>query len=151
MNLLIWLSLAAFLIAGFFGLFHIGGILLLMMGLLIAVALGKGWISPIHAPRFLHFFYDFLIDLAVSNFMMIYDVFTPRDMHHVKLIRVSVDDLKDWEIALLNHRINLTPGTLVVYIDRDRKFLYVHDMYGQGEIDKNLRAPLDILKGKKSQ
>lgn len=95
------------------------------------------------------FLIDFAWDMAVSNFRLAYDVLTPTDYHHVRMIEVPVSDLSDPEISFLAQRITLTPGTLSCGLSEDREVLLVHMMYpieGQ-DMAKILRRPIDILKG----
>ncbi len=94
------------------------------------------------------FFWDFLYDLAKSNLLLAWDVITPKDYHHVRLVEVPLRGLSEEEISLLIHRITLTPGTLSCDVVSDRSALIVHAMYGSGpELAHNLRRPLDILRG----
>lgn len=95
------------------------------------------------------FIWNFIVDLTISNFVLAWDVFTPTDYHKVQLVNVPVGDLTDAELALISHRITLTPGTLSCVVSADRKILVVHSMYSykQKEPAKSLRLPIDILKG----
>ncbi|MGF1574052.1 MAG: Na+/H+ antiporter subunit E [Sumerlaeia bacterium] len=96
------------------------------------------------------FVQDFLIDLVKSNLMMSYDILTSKDYHNSHMFALPIDDLTQREVALLSHRITLTPGTLSCLVDKDANFLLVHTMYKKptNEDILSLRAPIDILKGK---
>lgn len=111
----------------------------------------NGWRRGFFRPRFflslLEFTWDFVVDLAKSNLILAWDVLDPVDLHRVTLVEVPIHDLKENEIALLSHRITLTPGTLTCVISADRRMLLVHAMY-PSEVDSSaaLRRPIDILK-----
>lgn len=96
------------------------------------------------------FLWDFVVDLVMSNLMMSFDILTPKDHHSSLMISVPIDDLTDQEVALLSHRITLTPGTLSCLVDRDARFLLVHTMYKKATNEDilSLRKPMDILKGR---
>jgi multicomponent K+:H+ antiporter subunit E len=80
---------------------------------------------------------------------MAWDVITPRDYHRVRLIEVPVEDLSEREIALLIHRITLTPGTLTCGLTEDGRYLLVHEMYGASRgLAARLRKPVDLLRGR---
>ncbi len=143
------LILLSALSAYFLDMFHVGG-----MSLTCAIIVG-GWllwkrkISLLNTLNVCRFLLDFIDDLVRSNLIMLYDVITPTDLHKVRLVRVPVGDMSDVEILILHHRINLSPGTLVVHIDSRKKYLVVHEMYGSGE-DRaaQIRKPIEILRGK---
>lgn len=96
------------------------------------------------------FMVDFLVDLAVSNLRLAYDVMTPTAYHRIKMIEVPVSDLTDPEKSFLAQRITLTPGTLSCGLSDDRTVLLVHMMYPvEGkDMGQALRRPIEILKGR---
>lgn len=107
-----------------------------------------GRIDTAFPLRVLRFHLDFAWDLVVSNVVLAWDVLTPKDYHTVAVIRVPIDDLSEGEVALLSHRITLTPGTLACDVDPERKVLFVHAMYPKKENpEAALRYPIDLLKG----
>lgn len=114
----------------------------------IAIAAREGRFRAVHVVRWLHFFGEFAVDLAKSNFVLALDVLTIHtDLHEVYFILVPIDDLNEGEVVFLSHRITLTPGTLACGITEDKRHLVVHAMY---DVDENtpmaLRRPIDILK-----
>lgn len=149
MRITVLVLIAAF-VAALLGIFHIGGIMLALTGVLLAIQVWRGTVVPSRVGHFAHFLWHFVRDLTWSNLIMAWDVFTPRDMHTVNLVEVDISDMRDYEVVLLNHRINLSPGTMTVDISHDQTRLLVHDMYG-GRSDRSLdlRAPIDILRGRK--
>lgn len=96
--------------------------------------------------NFTLFMADFLWDLTLSNIQIAYDVWTPGDYYSPRLIEVPVEDLTDFQKALLATRITLTPGTLTADLAEDKSILIVHVMYpkSEGQVEA-LRRPIDIL------
>ncbi|MEQ8821270.1 MAG: Na+/H+ antiporter subunit E [Sumerlaeia bacterium] len=128
---------------------------LLYTGLLVGGALVLFWSVFPHDLRLLKntknllwFLWDFIWDLTLSNLRLAWDVLTPKNYHYIRLVRIPVSDLTPGEIALLSHRITLTPGTLTCGVDEDRGVLLVHAMYpDKSDAAAALRRPIDILKG----
>ncbi|MCX7719191.1 MAG: Na+/H+ antiporter subunit E [Candidatus Sumerlaeaceae bacterium] len=95
------------------------------------------------------FLADFAADLVKSNLILAYDILVPWDIHTIRLVEVSLEGLSDCEVAVLSHRITLTPGTLSCAVGEGRRALLVHAMYGKSPtIADDLRRPVDILKGR---
>lgn len=93
-----------------------------------------------------HFVLHFLYDLSVSNLILAYDIWTPKDRFTPRIVDVPVKDLSRFQTAFLAARITLTPGTLSVAVSRESDYLVVHTMYPGGEgYEQNLRRPMDIL------
>lgn len=94
----------------------------------------------------LHFLFDFVLDLALSNFVVAYDVWSPKPRYKPRFIDVPISDLTSFQILVLATRITLTPGTLSVDVSADRETLIVHSMYPKGDGDsESLRRPIEIL------
>ena len=149
MKAVIILAFLAFLLAGILNFFHIGGILIIFAVLILVYTLPRRGVDPSRAIRLTKFLVDFIWDVIVCNVRMLWDVITVEDKHRIRLVKVPISDMNDYEITLLNHRINLSPGTLVCRIDIEEGYLLVHDMYGTGEKrGQDLRGPIDILRGK---
>lgn len=95
------------------------------------------------------FLLDFAADLMTSNLILAYDILVPYDIHSIRLVEVPLDGLTDAEVALLSHRITLTPGTLACGVVEGRTALLVHAMYGASpNLAQQLRRPVDILRGR---
>ena len=71
----------------------------------------------------------FLWLLVKSNLVLAREILTPGFGMAPRLLRYEVTGLTDPQIVALSSAITLTPGTLVVDISRDRRFLYIHAMY----------------------
>jgi multicomponent Na+:H+ antiporter subunit E len=52
------------------------------------------------------------------------------------ILAVDVSDLNERQLAAMANLITMTPGTLGVYVSRDRSKLYIHSMY----MDKDAEA-----------
>jgi len=79
--------------------------------------------------RLLEFLVFYLKEIVVSNLRIAHDVLTPR--HHMKpgILYVVVGELSEKQLAAMANFITMTPGTLGMYVSRDRKRLYIHSMY----------------------
>jgi multisubunit Na+/H+ antiporter MnhE subunit len=142
----------SFALSWVFGIFSIAGVSALLFLLWCGSEVCKRGIRELVRPpqilRILHFLYDFVIDLTVSNVVMAWDVLTPRDRHRASFIRVPIEDLSATEVILLSHRITLTPGTLACAVTEDERYLLVHAMYpAKEDMARKLRRSIDILKG----
>lgn len=79
----------------------------------------------------------YLKELLTASLRVTYEVLTPQDHMHPAVIAVPLDAETDLEITLLANFITLTPGTLSIDISKDRKTLYVHEVYvKEGDNDK---------------
>ncbi len=92
------------------------------------------------------FSWDFIVDLTMANLVIAWEVWTPRDRYRPRLVEVKVDDLSDFETAMLASRITLTPGTLSIDVTEDRQTLIVHAMYPGEDTEASLRRPIDLLR-----
>lgn len=91
----------------------------------------------------LNLLFFFLWELIVSNYNVAKELLTPHFLSEPAIVAVPLSLKGDFEITLLANLITLTPGTLSIDVSPDRKFLYVHLMYG-GDPDK---AIADIKSG----
>ncbi len=73
--------------------------------------------------------YQFLRAEVKSNFTVAYEILTPTMHQTPRIIRYSVDGLNDAHRVALASAITLTPGTLIVDVSPDNKWLYIHCMY----------------------
>lgn len=71
----------------------------------------------------------FLWQLLVSNFRVLWDVITPKQISSPGVIAVPLDAETDFEIMLVANLVSLTPGTLSLDVSADRQYLYVHLMF----------------------
>ncbi|MBA4251585.1 MAG: Na+/H+ antiporter subunit E [Chlorobiaceae bacterium] len=80
-------------------------------------------------PKLIWFTLFMIKEIIVANFIITYDIITPK--HHMSpaIIGIPLDCETDIEITLLANLITLTPGTLSLDVSKDRKILYIHAVY----------------------
>ena len=84
-------------------------------------------------PRVLLFAMFYVRALFMANLRVAYDVVTPRHYMRPGVVAIPLQARTDVEITLLANLITLTPGTLSLDISPDRKVLYLHTMYIDGD------------------
>ncbi len=83
----------------------------------------------------------FLKELLFASLKVAYDVLTPTHYMQPAIIAIPLDAKTDWEITLLANFITLTPGTLSVDVSRDRKTLYIHEVFVKaGDVERVKRS-----------
>ncbi len=73
------------------------------------------------------FFY--CCDLVYSAFRIAWDIVTIKNYSKPGIIKVPLDAKTDLEIAVIANLITFAPGTMVVGLSADRKFMQVHVMF----------------------
>jgi multicomponent Na+:H+ antiporter subunit E len=143
MSTFLWNLLLALAWAVATGLFTVPNLLVgLVLGYLI-LYFAQGALGPspyfTKVPQVARFAVFYLWQLFLANLRLAYDVITPR--HHMRpgVIAVPLDVRTDAEITLLANLITLTPGTLSLDLSPDRRVLYVHAIYTDGDIDQARR------------
>ena len=81
--------------------------------------------------RLLTFSLYFLRILIVANLQVLWECLTPGMSMTPRIIRYPVGGLSDVELTTLANAITLTPGTLVIDISPDSRWLYIHCMYAK--------------------
>ncbi len=99
----------------------------LVLGMMATQATEKSYFKKVRQT--LAFVLEFLKELTVSTYRVVYDILTPA--HHMKpgVIAFPLEAKTDAEITMLANVITLTPGTLSLDVSEDRKTLYIHAMY----------------------
>lgn len=102
--------------------------------------------SSYHAQlwRAVSFLAFYVRDIIVASLRVAHDVLTPTFYMNPGIIAVPLDVTTDTEIAILANLVSLTPGTLSLDVSADRKVLYIHAMYIDGNDVERVRA---VLKG----
>lgn len=77
----------------------------------------------------LFFFYE----LLRSSLQVAREVVRPRMQLTPGIVALPLDADSDLEITVLANLISLTPGTLSLEVAPDRKKLYIHSMFTEGE------------------
>lgn len=80
-------------------------------------------------PKTIRFLFYFLYEMIAANVQVAYDVVTPNYFFKPGIIRYPLEAVTDIEINLLSTIISMTPGTLILDISEDKKFLFIHVMY----------------------
>ncbi len=83
-------------------------------------------------PKLISFIGYIIKELFNSNLRVTYDVLTRHHLMNPAIIAIPLDANTDREIVTLAALITFTPGTLVLEISPDRKYMYVHEMYVPG-------------------
>lgn len=132
--------------AAFNDTFTLGG---LVVGFLVAfLAL---WVAqPLYRPTsyfsqiagILQLLFYFLWDLIQSSVNVLVDVLRPVSKSRPGIVAVSTEGMTDMQILTLANLITLTPGTLTLEVSDDKKTLYVHSMFLNGDPD-GLRQGLE--------
>ena len=123
----------------------------LALGFIVVSVYDLGTQHPNHgrrALRMLRFGLYFLTILIRSNLQIAREIMTPGFSQTPRFLRYPVEDLDDFQTTVLANCITLTPGTLVVDVSDDGRWLYVHCMYaldrseaiaGLRKLDERLR------------
>lgn len=80
-------------------------------------------------PKIFAFILLFFYDLLKANYEVMKDVVTPNYNMKPGIIKYELEAKTDFEITMLANMIALTPGTVVVDLSKDKKFMYIHVMY----------------------
>jgi len=97
----------------------------------------------------------FAKELMRSNLRVALDIVRPHPKLNPAIIAVPVCLKSDWALTLMANLITLTPGTLSLDLSEDRKILYVHTLYFDGDdrvafvdsIKKGFESRLLLLEG----
>lgn len=68
----------------------------------------------------------FFKELILANIAVLKVVLKPKLDMQPAFFKYETALTQDWELTLLSSLITLTPGTVVVHISDDNKYLYVH-------------------------
>jgi multicomponent Na+:H+ antiporter subunit E len=83
----------------------------------------RAHVHPLGLLRFLGFFAVALVRASVEVLVL---VLRPRVRLRQAVVAVPVRGASDAMLTLLANAISLTPGTLTLEVDRDKRVLYVH-------------------------
>jgi multicomponent Na+:H+ antiporter subunit E len=88
----------------------------------------------------------FIKDIVFSGFDVAYDVIRTGKSIHPGIIRIKTEASSDLEIVFLSNLITLTPGSLVLDYEEDKRLIYVHLLNIKKE--KNTRNTIQTLEKK---
>lgn len=80
-------------------------------------------------PKILEFLLYFLFDTIKANLQVAYDVITPNYYAKPGIVAYPMEAESDFEITMLANVIALSPGTLVIDVDKVNKLIYIHVMF----------------------
>lgn len=96
-------------------------------------------------PRLLLFSVFFLYDMLRANLEVTKEILTPRFQLKPAVIAFEHNLKSDFEITMLCNLIALTPGTMVLKISEDKKYLYIHtfNMKNKAKFVEHLRNGIE--------
>lgn len=80
-------------------------------------------------PKMIWFAFYFLGEMIKANLQVAYDVITPKYFFKPGIVRFPLTATSDSEINLLSMFISLTPGTILLDVSEDKKWIFIHVMY----------------------
>lgn len=80
-------------------------------------------------PKIIAFIFYFLKEMIKANIQVAYDVITPKYFFKPGIVRFPLKATSDLEINLISMFISLTPGTILLDVSEDKKWIFIHVMY----------------------
>lgn len=80
-------------------------------------------------PKIIGFVFYFLSEMIKANVQVAYDVITPKYFFKPGIVRFPLTATSDSEINLISMFISLTPGTILLDVSEDKKWIFIHVMY----------------------
>ena len=84
----------------------------------------KGYFYKV--PKLLLFCLYFFYDMIRANLEVTKEILTPRFKLNPAVVIFEHSLKSDFEITMISNLIALTPGTMVLNISPDKKYLYIH-------------------------
>lgn len=81
--------------------------------------------------RYLGFIAYYLVKLVEANFIIAWDIITPKLKIQPDFISIDLDLEKDHAILLFSNLVSMTPGTLSADINENKSKMLVHILYAQ--------------------
>ena len=88
------------------------------------------------APQLIGFIVYYIWLFILANLRIAYDIITPGFRIRPGVIAIPLDVRTDLEIVTLANLLTLTPGTLSLDVSTDRRFLYIHALYIDDDVEK---------------
>jgi len=137
----VWCALSTFDGWNFIGGFVVGAV---VVSAYSRATSGERYIT--NAWRLLWFMVYFGKLLIVTNLQVAWEVLTPKMHQKPRIIRYPIAGMSEVQRTTLANAITLTPGTLVIDISPDERWLYVHCMYA-ADRDSAVREIDDLWNG----
>mgnify|MGYP003497713678 FL=1 len=83
----------------------------------------------LRVPKIFAFMFNFLYDMIRANIEVTIDVIAPNYNMKPGIVKYEMDAKSDFEITMLANMIALTPGTVVIDISKDKRYMFIHAMY----------------------
>lgn len=80
-------------------------------------------------------------EVVISNLRVAKDVLSPKPDLKPGILGVSVSDYTDRQIWALASLLTMTPGTISIEVDENKRVLYLHTLYTEPSADE-LRAQI---------
>lgn len=80
-------------------------------------------------PKVILFFIFLLYDMMKANIEVTKEIITPKLNMQPGIVAYEHNLKSDFEITMLTNLIAITPGTMVLKISPDKKFLFIHSFY----------------------
>lgn len=72
-----------------------------------------------------------IYELFKSSLQVAWDIVTPRQQSHPRIMTVPVDCVNRFEVMLLTSLISITPGTLFIDFNQDESDMIIHSMFAR--------------------
>lgn len=102
---------------------------------------------------FIKLIFLFLNETFHSFFWVARFILNPKAIYRPGIFRYETKLETDWEITIISMLITLTPGSVVMDVSPDRKYIYLHgmDLTGQNEVllsslDKYEKAIMEVTR-----
>lgn len=106
-----------------------GFIIGFILGLLSIIAMRRFFKTRLYTDRVwavIKLCVLFMKELILANVAVLKVVLQPKLTMAPAFFKYETSLTEEWEITLLSSLITLTPGTVVVHVSDDSKFLYIH-------------------------
>ncbi len=105
----------------------------LIIAVIVSVSAGHFLITTHKQKHMLHrwlfavlYFFKFIWEMVKANFHVAYIVVHPLVPVKPGIVKIKTKLTKDAAITVLTNSITLTPGTLTIDVNEDKKEIYVH-------------------------
>ena len=105
----------------------------------------SAWSWPL---RLIGFFGWFVWQFIVTSLQVVTLVIIPAKKPKPGIVSLRLDALSDTELTILIALITITPDTLVIAVDREKREMFVHGMFVDGDAEgfrNSLRLTHDRL------
>jgi len=75
----------------------------------------------------------YILKLVQSNIYIAYDILTPQQKSSPVIVEVPLQIQSDFSLLVFTNLITMTPGTLTLDIDDDKKNVLVHVLYSKSK------------------